>query len=358
MCASANSSASPKRCSGCSCFRSCWRRAWASRFRNRPADVLKIAAVSPEIDEVAAAGETRWTCRRLPEAAAEDALRTGKVALLAEPGRERRGGVSIRRHESGRPRRAHAGGSRRSTSRGPHRPGGFKRPADARAGVALHRFSDSRAAGDEPDGQRDLGHGVRDRGCAAQEADEASDRDAHAAARIICCRLFFRGCCCWWWKWERWWGSACWCSTCRCAARWLDLAALCVLGSLSFSALGLLIASRVQTIEAASGLMNLVMMPMWIVSGVFFSAQRFPDAAAAGDQGAAADGADRRAAREHAARRGVRADRSAVGNPECVADGVLCTGVVVVPVALEISVKLQNGLSRNRFLVGALICCS
>jgi ABC-type polysaccharide/polyol phosphate export permease len=41
--------------------------------------------------------------------------------------------------------------------------------------------------------------------------------------------------------------------------------------------LGLLIASRAQTIEAASGLMNLVMMPMWIVSGVFFSAQRFPD---------------------------------------------------------------------------------
>jgi ABC-type multidrug transport system permease subunit len=55
------------------------------------------------------------------------------------------------------------------------------------------------------------------------------------------------------------------------------LAVLCVLGSLSFSALGLLIASRARTIEAASGLMNTVMMPMWIVSGVFFSAQRFPD---------------------------------------------------------------------------------
>jgi len=56
-----------------------------------------------------------------------------------------------------------------------------------------------------------------------------------------------------------------------------DLVLLCVLGSLSFSALGLLIASRARTIEAASGLMNTVMMPMWIVSGVFFSAQRFPD---------------------------------------------------------------------------------
>jgi len=58
----------------------------------------------------------------------------------------------------------------------------------------------------------------------------------------------------------------------------VPFAILCVLGSLSFSALGLLIASRVRTIEAASGLMNVVMMPMWIVSGVFFSAQRFPDA--------------------------------------------------------------------------------
>jgi ABC-type multidrug transport system permease subunit len=46
----------------------------------------------------------------------------------------------------------------------------------------------------------------------------------------------------------------------------------------SFGALGLLIASRVQTIEGASGLMNFVMLPMWILSGVFFSAQRFPDA--------------------------------------------------------------------------------
>jgi ABC-type multidrug transport system permease subunit len=57
----------------------------------------------------------------------------------------------------------------------------------------------------------------------------------------------------------------------------VELALLCVLGSLAFSALGLLIASRAQTIEAASGWMNVVMMPMWIASGVFFSAQRFPD---------------------------------------------------------------------------------
>jgi ABC-type multidrug transport system permease subunit len=56
------------------------------------------------------------------------------------------------------------------------------------------------------------------------------------------------------------------------------LALLCLLAALSFSAMGLLIASRVRTIEAASGMINLIMLPMWICSGVFFSAERFPDA--------------------------------------------------------------------------------
>jgi len=48
------------------------------------------------------------------------------------------------------------------------------------------------------------------------------------------------------------------------------------IGAVSFGGLGLLTACRAQKIESASGLMNLVMMPMWIFSGVFFSAERFP----------------------------------------------------------------------------------
>ncbi len=60
--------------------------------------------------------------------------------------------------------------------------------------------------------------------------------------------------------------------------RLLDLVVISVMASLAFSALGLLIASRARTIEGASGLMNLVQVPMWILSGVFFSARRFPDA--------------------------------------------------------------------------------
>ncbi len=52
---------------------------------------------------------------------------------------------------------------------------------------------------------------------------------------------------------------------------------LIVLGAFEFAGIGLLIASRARTLEAVSGLMNLAMVPMWIGSGIFFSAQRFPD---------------------------------------------------------------------------------
>jgi ABC-type multidrug transport system permease subunit len=55
-----------------------------------------------------------------------------------------------------------------------------------------------------------------------------------------------------------------------------SIALLGALGSLTFGGVGLLTASRAQKIESISGLINLVMMPMWIFSGVFFSYERFP----------------------------------------------------------------------------------
>jgi ABC-2 type transport system permease protein len=57
------------------------------------------------------------------------------------------------------------------------------------------------------------------------------------------------------------------------------LALLCIVGGYAFSGLGLLTASRARTLEGVSGLMNLIMMPMWLCSGVFFSYERFPNAA-------------------------------------------------------------------------------
>jgi ABC-type multidrug transport system permease subunit len=59
----------------------------------------------------------------------------------------------------------------------------------------------------------------------------------------------------------------------------LLLAVLSLVGGFSFSGIGLLVASRARTIEAVNGIMNRVMMPMWLCSGVFFSYERFPDAA-------------------------------------------------------------------------------
>jgi len=55
-----------------------------------------------------------------------------------------------------------------------------------------------------------------------------------------------------------------------------SVAVVVVIGAMCFAGLGLLTASRARTIEMVSGLMNLIMMPMWILSGVFFSSANFP----------------------------------------------------------------------------------
>ncbi len=57
----------------------------------------------------------------------------------------------------------------------------------------------------------------------------------------------------------------------------LSLIVVAFVGALSFCGLGLLTACRAKRIETISGLMNLVMLPMWLMSGIFFSSDRFPD---------------------------------------------------------------------------------
>lgn len=54
------------------------------------------------------------------------------------------------------------------------------------------------------------------------------------------------------------------------------IAVVSLVGGLSFTGLGLLTASRPQTLEAISGILNLAMLPMWVLSGVFFSTANFP----------------------------------------------------------------------------------
>ena len=62
------------------------------------------------------------------------------------------------------------------------------------------------------------------------------------------------------------------------AGSFLDLMVVILAGGVCFAGVGLLIACRAKTIETASGLMNLAMLPMYVLSGVFFSSERFPEA--------------------------------------------------------------------------------
>jgi ABC-2 type transport system permease protein len=52
---------------------------------------------------------------------------------------------------------------------------------------------------------------------------------------------------------------------------------LALLGAASFAGLGLLCAARPENTESVNGLVNLATLPMFILSGVFFSADRFPE---------------------------------------------------------------------------------
>ena len=56
------------------------------------------------------------------------------------------------------------------------------------------------------------------------------------------------------------------------------IAIVALVGALAFGALGLLAGSRARTFEAISGIVNAATLPMWLLSGVFFSAANFPEA--------------------------------------------------------------------------------
>lgn len=62
------------------------------------------------------------------------------------------------------------------------------------------------------------------------------------------------------------------------AGSYAAIALVVLVGALAFGAMGLLLGSRARTIEAASGLVNAFQLPMWLLSGVFFSSANFPAA--------------------------------------------------------------------------------
>jgi ABC-type multidrug transport system permease subunit len=52
---------------------------------------------------------------------------------------------------------------------------------------------------------------------------------------------------------------------------------IALLGASAFAAISLIIGARVENTESANGWMNFVQLPMWVLSGAFFSYERFPE---------------------------------------------------------------------------------
>jgi len=243
-------------------------------FRNRPPDVIGIAAVTPELAR-SLRQEKLLDVEQLSAAAAEQALRTGKVALLAAPSP---GGAVVYRYDDTNPEGRAA---RMLADQAVQRAAGRADPVPSSDRLMREpgsRYIDFLIPGLL--GMNLMGSAMWGLGFAIVDARRkklmkrlvATPMPRHYyLLSFVLARLLLLVA-----EVGVLLGFGVWVFQVPVRGSMLDLAVLCVLGSLAFSALGLLTASRAQTIEAASGLMNTVMMPMWIVSGVFFSAQRFP----------------------------------------------------------------------------------
>jgi ABC-type multidrug transport system permease subunit len=245
-------------------------------FRNRPPEVLKVAVVSPRLAQ-ALKHEKLLDAQVFDEAAARKALRDGKVAMLAEPGPQ---GTVVYRYDDTNPEGRTA---RLLADRAVQRAAGRTDPVGSQDSFMREpgsRYIDFLIPGLL--GMNLMGSAIWGMGFAIVDArrkklmkrlvatpmPRAYYLLSFALSRIIMLVVevgVVVG-----------FGALVFHVPVR--GSFGVLVGLCVLASMTFGAIGLLIASRAQTIEAASGLMNVVMMPMWIVSGVFFSAQRFPDA--------------------------------------------------------------------------------
>ena len=244
-------------------------------FRNRPPDVLKIAAVTQQL-AAQLKQEKLLDVQELPAAKAEEALRTGKAALLAEPGEN---GAVVYRYDDTNPDGRTA---RMLTDRALQRAAGRIDPVSSRDDFMREpgsRYIDFLIPGLL--GMNLMGSAIWGLGFTVVDARRKKLMKRLIATPMpkgyyllsfVLSRLLLLVV-----EVGALVGFGTLVFHVPMHGSWLTLAGLCVLGSMTFGALGLLLASRAQTIEAASGLMNVVMMPMWIMSGVFFSAQRFPD---------------------------------------------------------------------------------
>ena len=249
-------------------------------FRNRPAEASNIAVVSGAANSAltdALKTAQGLVVETLDDTAAARALRTGDVALVVEPKED--GGVEYRFDEA----RPESRTARLVVDRVVQRAGGQQDPvpiAEIKVSERGSRYIDFVVPGLL--GMNLMGSGIWGIGFAIVDARKKKLLKRLIAtpmrkAEYLSSFLFFRlsllvievatliG-----------FGVLVFGVPLR--GSFLQLVTICVLSSLAFGGLGLLIASRARTVEGASGLMNLVMLPMWVFSGVFFSSGNFPDA--------------------------------------------------------------------------------
>jgi ABC-type multidrug transport system permease subunit len=251
-------------------------------FRNKPADVLVIGVVrgTPAGDSIASrlASAPAFKVKAMSEDSASRALRTGEVALVAAANGA--GGVEYRFDDTrpeGRAARAAADDA-------------LQRAAGRRDPVAVSerqvrekgsRYIDFVVPGLL--GMNIMGGGIWGLGFAIVEARRRNllkrlvstpMRRSHYLASFLLSRFVFLIL-----EVAVLVGSAALFFDVPVRGTVLQLGVVCLLAALSFGGLGLLIASRARTIEGVSGLMNLTMMPMWVLSGVFFSSANFPQVA-------------------------------------------------------------------------------
>ena len=243
-------------------------------FRNRPPDVVKVGAVGSQLAGALRADKS-LSVELLDRAAGEQALRAGRIVLLVLPNAG--GGVAYRYDDTN----PDARNARLLVDRSVQRAAGARDPVNASEDLVREpgsRYIDFLVPGLL--GMNLMGSAVWGLGFAIVDARRKKllkrliaspmSRSQYLLsflfARLVLlsgevlCLVGF--------------GVVAFGVPVR-GPLW-ELALLCVISSLSFSAVGLLTASRVKTIEAASGLMNFIMLPMWIFSGVFFSSDRFP----------------------------------------------------------------------------------
>jgi ABC-2 type transport system permease protein len=244
-------------------------------FSGRPATVLKVAAASPEIARALQA-EPGLDVTELPIDAARIALRDGKVALVAEPADG--GGVTYRFDDTNPEGRT----ARMLADATVQRAAGRSDPVVATDTMVRDpgsRYIDFLIPGL-------VGIGIMSNAVWGLGFSIVDTRRRKLTKRLIATPMSRMHYLMSYLLWRKivlvievaipiGFGAIAFGVPIRGSV--IDIIILSLLGSLSFSAIGLLVASRARTIEAVSGLTNLVIMPMWIVSGVFFSAQRFPE---------------------------------------------------------------------------------